>query len=57
MQAEKCPSPYVRGCVVISHQVYQAGCEWLASGTFPPHLNSTNIVLIPKGNTQTSMKD
>lgn len=30
-------------------EVYKAGCEWLEKGDFPPHLNSTNIALIPKG--------
>lgn len=64
MQAEKCPSPdgfnpgfYQHIWEMCGHEAYQAGCEWPASGTFPPHLNSFNIALIPKGDTQTSMKD
>jgi hypothetical protein len=38
-------------------EIYQAGCSWLANGVFPPHLNSANISLIPKGDSQKSMKD
>jgi len=41
----------------IVFEVYQAGCHWLASGSFPLHVNSNNITLIPKGGSQTSMKD
>jgi len=64
MQAEKCSSPdgfnpglYQHFWEMWGHEVYQAGCEWLASDTFPPHSNSTNIALIPKGDTHTSTKN
>jgi hypothetical protein len=64
MQAEKCSSPdgfnpglYQHFWEMWGHEVYQAGCEWLASDTFPLHLNSTNIALIPKGDTHTSTKN
>ncbi|PNX57234.1 ribonuclease H, partial [Trifolium pratense] len=36
---------------------FEAGCSWLECGAFPPSLNSTNIALIPKGESQASMKD
>jgi hypothetical protein len=31
--------------------------QWLRRGRFPEHLNDTNIVLIPKVDNPTSMKD
>jgi hypothetical protein len=37
--------------------IFTVGCQWLYSGVFPPNLNSTNITLIPKGDSQSSMKD
>jgi hypothetical protein len=37
--------------------ILTAGSSWLDTGAFPPNLNSTNIALIPKGESQTSMKD
>lgn len=64
MQADKCPGPdgfnpgfYHHFWDMCGKEVFQAGCEWLANGVFPPHLNSTNIALIPKGESQASMKD
>jgi len=64
MQADKCPGPddfnpgfYHNFWEMCGQEVYQAECEWLANGVFPPHLNSTNIALIPKGDSQKSMKD
>jgi hypothetical protein len=64
MQADKCPGPngfnpgfYQHFWDTCGHEVYQAGCQWLANDVFPPHVNSTNITLIPKGDSQTSMKD
>nr|ABN08841.1 RNA-directed DNA polymerase (Reverse transcriptase) [Medicago truncatula] len=64
MQADKCPGPdgfnpgfYQHFWSTYGHEAYQAGCQWLASGAFPPHVNSTNITLIPKGDSHTSMKD
>jgi len=64
MQVDKCPGPdgfnlgfYQHFWDTCGHEVYQACCRWLESGAFPPHVNSTNITLIPKGDSQTSMKD
>jgi len=64
MQADKCPGPdgfnpgfYQHFWDTCGHEVYQEGCHWLESGAFPPHVNYTNITLIPKGDSQTSMKD
>jgi hypothetical protein len=64
MQADKSPGPdgynpgfYQHFWDLCSHDIFTAGCHWLNSGVFPPNLNSTNIVLIPKGESQTSMKD
>jgi len=37
--------------------VYQAGSQWLANNVFSPLANSTYIMLIPKGDTNVSMKD
>jgi hypothetical protein len=64
MQADKSPGPngynpgfYQHFWDLCSHDIFTAGCHWLNSGVFPPNLNFTNIVLIPKGESQTSMKD
>ena len=64
MQADKCPGPdgfnpgfYQQFWDTCGSEVFQAGCQWLENGVLPPHVNSTNITLIPKGNSQTSMKD
>jgi len=64
MQADKCPGPdgfdpgfYRNFWNTCGQEVFHAGCSWLAEGVFPPNLNSTNITLIPKGDTQESMKD
>jgi len=40
-----------------SDGIFKECCAWLETGVFPPDLNITNIVLIPKGSTQVSMKD
>jgi len=55
MQADKCPGPYEFNPSfyqhfwdTCGHKVYQVGCQWLTRGTFPPHVNSTNITLILK---------
>ena len=63
MQANKCSGPdgfnpgfYQHFWDMCGMEIYQAGCEWLLQGVFPPHINSTNIALIPKGDVQTSMK-
>jgi len=42
---------------ICGQEVYQAGCQWLANNAFLHHANSTNIMLIPKGDTHVSMKD
>ena len=64
MQADKCPGPdgfnpgfYQIFWNMCGSEIHKAGCEWLENGMFPPHLNSTNIALIPKGDAQTTMKD
>ncbi|GAU39501.1 hypothetical protein TSUD_68650 [Trifolium subterraneum] len=64
MEADKCPGPdgfspsfYQYFWELCGNEIFKAGCEWLEGRSFPPNLNSTNIALIPKGDTQTSMKD
>jgi hypothetical protein len=64
MDADKCPGPdgfnpgfYQHFWDLCGHEIFEAGCSWLESGSFPPNLNSTNIALIPKGESQTTMKD
>jgi hypothetical protein len=39
------------------HEIFTLGCSWLEIGVFPPNLNSTNIALVSKEDSQTSMKD
>jgi len=41
----------------IEKKFFSQCCEWLSTGTFPSNLNMTNIALIPKGDSQVSMKD
>lgn len=38
-------------------EVFHAGVSWLEKGDFPPHLKDTNIVLIPKRENLTTMRD
>jgi hypothetical protein len=64
MQADKCPRSdgfnpgfYQHFWDTCGDEVYQAGCQWITGGAFQPHVNSPNITLIPKGDSQTSMKD
>jgi hypothetical protein len=64
MEADKCPGPdgfnpgfYQQFWDLCGHEIFEAGCSWLECGAFPPGLNSTNIALIPKGESQKSMKD
>ena len=40
-----------------SEDIFKDCCVWLDIGQFPTSLNSSNIALIPKGNSQTTMKD
>jgi len=42
---------------ICGQEVYQAGSQWLANNVFSPLANSTYIMLIPKGDTNVSMKD
>ncbi|MCH80360.1 replication protein A 70 kDa dna-binding subunit, partial [Trifolium medium] len=64
MEGDKCPGPdgfnpgfYHHFWDLCGHEIFKAGCAWLDCRAFPPNLNSTNITLIPKGETQTTMKD
>ncbi|MCI20643.1 replication protein A 70 kDa dna-binding subunit, partial [Trifolium medium] len=64
MEANKCPGPdrfnpgfYHKFWDLCGYEIFEAGCSWLECGAFPPSLNSTNIALIPKGESQASMKD
>ncbi|CAJ2636477.1 unnamed protein product [Trifolium pratense] len=64
MEADKCPGPdgfnpgfYHNFWDLCGNEIFEAGCSWLECGAFPPSLNSTNIALIPKGDSQASMKD
>ncbi|PNX88188.1 hypothetical protein L195_g044290, partial [Trifolium pratense] len=64
MEADKCPGPdgfnpgfYQEFWDLCGYEIFEAGCSWLECGAFPPSLNSTNIALIPKGESQASMKD
>ncbi|PNX88544.1 ribonuclease H, partial [Trifolium pratense] len=43
--------------ITCGQEIFQQCCNWLTIGTFPANLNSTNISLIPKGDSQVSMKD
>lgn len=38
-------------------EIYNACIAWLVDGSFPNHINDTNIVLIPKIDNPTAMKD
>jgi hypothetical protein len=64
MKPDKCPGPYGFNPRFFQHfwpicgqEIFQQCCSWLATGTFPPSLNMTNIALIPKGDNQVTMKD
>jgi hypothetical protein len=64
MEADKCPGPdefstgfYQYSWEICGNEIFEAGCSWQDNGVFPPNFNSTNITLIPKGETQTSMRD
>lgn len=51
------PSFYHQFWNVYILDIFQKCCLWLNNGQFLPSLNSTNIVLIPKGQEQKTMKD
>jgi hypothetical protein len=64
MHPDKCPGPdgynpgfYQHFWSLCSDDIFKDCCYWLDSGQFPATLSTTNIALIPKGNTQKSMKD
>jgi hypothetical protein len=64
MEADKCsgldgfnPEFYQYFWEMCGHEIFTSGCSWLEIGVFPPNLNSTNIALVPKDDSQTSMKD
>lgn len=64
MNLDKCPGPdgynpgfYQQFWNLCNDEIFKECCVWLDRGYFPPDLNMTNIALIPKGNSQASMKD
>jgi hypothetical protein len=64
MHPDKClghdgfiPDFYQHFWNLCSDDIFKECCAWLDSGQFPPDLNMTNIALIPKCNSQTSMRD
>jgi hypothetical protein len=64
MHPDKCPGPdgynpgfYQHFWSICSDDIFKDCCYWLDTGQFPAALSTTNIVLIPKGNVQKSMKD
>jgi len=64
MHPDKCSGPdgyspgfYQQFWNLCSDEIFKECCDWLDTGSFPPDLNMTNIALIPKGNSQVSMKD
>nr|KYP48093.1 Transposon TX1 uncharacterized [Cajanus cajan] len=55
MHGDKSPGPdglnpgfYKRFWYLLGPEIYHASNQWLEQGSFPPQLNDTNIVLIPK---------
>jgi len=64
MHSDKCPGPdgyspgfYQHFWDLCSDNILTECCSWLDIGQFPATLNMTNVALIPKGNTQITMKD
>jgi hypothetical protein len=51
------PAFYKRFWDLCGYEVFTTSKQWLQRGRFPPQLNNTNIVLIPKIDNPTSMKD
>ena len=64
MKPDKCPGPdgfnpgfFQKFWASCGEELFHQCCEWLDTCSFPSTLNSTTIALIPKGESQTSMKD
>ncbi|WJX71807.1 hypothetical protein P8452_55760 [Trifolium repens] len=64
MHFDKAPGPdglnpafYKRFWDLCGTEIFQTCTQWLKRGRFPENLNDTNIVLIPKVENPTSMKD
>jgi hypothetical protein len=64
MHSDKAPGPdglnpafYKRFWDLCGSEIFEASKQWLLQGRFPDDLNNTNIVLIPKVDNPTSMKD
>ena len=64
MHPDKCSGPdgynpgfYQHFWHMCSDDIFKDCCSWLEVGHFPASLNTTNIALIPKGASQTTMKD
>jgi hypothetical protein len=64
MKPDKCPgsdgfnpSFFQQFWHLCGGDIFRECCSWLTTGSFPSTLNLTNIVLIPKGESQVSMKD
>jgi hypothetical protein len=64
MHSDKAPGPdglnpafYKRFWELCGGELYNTSVQWLQRGRFPEQLNKTNIVLIPKIDNPTSMKD
>lgn len=64
MNSEKAPGPdglnptfYKCYWDLCGMELFNAGKNWLDQGIFPPHLNDTNVVLIPKVENPLSMRD
>jgi hypothetical protein len=64
MHSDKAPGPdglnpafYKQFWELCGKEIFQACKEWLLQGRLPKNMNNTNIVLIPKVENLTSMKD
>jgi hypothetical protein len=64
MKPDKCSGPdgfnpgfFQKFWPLCSEEIFKQCCGWLQSGVLPPTINMINIALIPKGETQVSMKD
>ena len=64
MKPDKCPGPdgfnpgfFQKFWPICGEEIFKQCCGWLDSGALPPTLNMMNIALIPKGDSQVSMKD